>query len=204
MSIENDSIVISDEDTQEGDFTPEELEDDSVDWKAKAEELKGIAKRRATQLKKLKDAATKASEAAKAAAAAKEADSEPNSRPAKSKTGELDDTQLDYLDLKGVNDQDEIDVIQSIVNKTGLTVRQALKDDYVVKKLEAIRAEKALKDATPSGTKRSGSGTGDSLDLAIAKYEQSGFKNLPEDFELRSKVVDAIAAKQNSNKPKWM
>src|SRR3990167_10145160 len=48
------TVEIKDEDIKEEDFTPEELEADSTDWKAKALELKGIAKRRATQLAKAK------------------------------------------------------------------------------------------------------------------------------------------------------
>src|SRR3990167_10062469 len=49
-------IDIKDEDLKEDDFTPEELDAEDVDWKAKAQELKGIAKRRATQLRKAKEA----------------------------------------------------------------------------------------------------------------------------------------------------
>src|SRR3990167_4022134 len=49
------TVEIKDEDIKEEDFTSEELEADTTDWKAKALELKGIAKRRATQLAKAKE-----------------------------------------------------------------------------------------------------------------------------------------------------
>lgn len=121
--------------------------------------------------------------------------------PSKPKTGELDETQLDYLDLKGVTEQEDIDVVQKIVQRTGMTIRQALKDDYVVAKLDANRAQRAVKDATPSATKRSGAGATDDVALAIAKYDANG--DLPSDFTLRSAVVNAITDRGNTNKPGW-
>jgi hypothetical protein len=57
-----------------------------------------------------------------------------------------------------------------------------------------------VRGATPSGTKRS-SPTGDTLSQAIAKYERDG--TLPEDFKMRSDVVNALVDKKNSNKPSW-
>lgn len=118
----------------------------------------------------------------------------------KAKTGELDETQLDYLDLKGITDNEDIDVIQSIVKKTGMTVRQALKDDYVLKKLEANKAQREVKGATPSSTKRGGNNSGE-LASALAKFEATG--ELPDDFALRSAVVNAKVDSSNGNKPAW-
>lgn len=116
------------------------------------------------------------------------------------KTGELDETQLDYLDLKGITDDDEIQLIQKVMRNTGQTVRQALKDDYVQSKLETLRKEKEVKSATPSSTKRSGNQIGD-VEAAIAKYQQSGA--LPDDFALRTAVVNAVYERENKNKPAW-
>jgi predicted ATPase len=200
MTDTNDQIDVKEEDLQEDEFSPEELADDSIDWKAKAEELKGIAKRRATQLKKFKDAATKAVEAAKAAEAAKEADKAITPQPASQKTGELDETQLDYLDLKGISEPEDVDIIQKVMKKTGQTVRQTLKDDYVQAKLNELKAAREVKNATPSSTKRGGSQS-DGFDLALDKFERTG--ELPQDFELRKKVVNARLDKENPNKPSW-
>jgi hypothetical protein len=123
----------------------------------------------------------------------------PEPKP-EAKTGELDETQLDYLDLKGISDQDEIDIIQKVMAKTGQTVRQALQDDYVKSKLEALRQEKAVKNAMP-GSNRRGSGQTDDLAQALAKFEQTG--ELPDDFALRSAVVNAKADRESTNKPSW-
>lgn len=119
------------------------------------------------------------------------------------KTGELDDTQLDYLDLKGISEAEDIKIVEDIVKKTGMTVRQALKDDYVLKKLGDNKANREVKDATPGVSKRGGGNQGTDLAIALAKYESSGYKELPKDFALRSAVINATANKQNPNKPSW-
>jgi hypothetical protein len=121
---------------------------------------------------------------------------EPEPKPP-AKTGELDETQLDYLDLKGVTDQDEIEVIRQVIAKTGQTVRQVLKDDYVQSKLTAIRQERAVKDATPSGTKRGGSNVSDDENYWYQKYEQEG--KLPEGMPsgMAAKLVNRRAAKDD-------
>lgn len=118
----------------------------------------------------------------------------------KAKAGELSETQLDYLDLKGVTDQDDIDVIQKVMQRTGQTVRQALGDDYVVKKLEANKAKRDVQNATPSSMKRAGSQTGD-VASAVAKFKESG--TLPDDFALASAVTDAVANEGNVSLPPW-
>lgn len=114
---------------------------------------------------------------------------------------ELDEAQLDYLDVKGVTDEDEIEVIWSVVKKTGMSVRDALKDDYVSAKLEKIREQKAVKDATPGTNRRAGGGTPDSLAAAVARFEAT--QELPTDFALRSQVVEALVSRTATNKPSW-
>ena len=174
---------------------PEIAEDqeDTTDWKAEAQKLrdKAIAQRERTKTLKQK-LADKEKAIENLAGVKKE---EPT------KTGELDETQLDYLDLKGITDQDEIDIIQNVMKRTGQTVRQALKDEYVSSKLDALRKEKEVKEATPSASRRSGSGGTDSLEVALAKFEATG--KLPEDFTLRTKVVNALTDRDASNKPAW-
>lgn len=116
------------------------------------------------------------------------------------KSGELDETQLDYLDLKGINDDEDIKIIARHVQRTGESVRQALKDDYVQAKLEANAKAKEVKGATPSATKRGGNQVNDTAS-AIARFEQTG--ELPADFKLRSEVVNAIADRGQNKKPSW-
>lgn len=120
--------------------------------------------------------------------------------PARKPSDGLDETALTFLDLKGVSEPEDIALIEKVVAKTGQTVREALKDEYVASKLEANKKAREVKDATPSGTKRAAATTG-SLDAAIAKFERT--QELPDDFTLRSQVVDALINRGSSNKPPW-
>ncbi len=160
-----------------------DAEKDTTDWKAKYEETAGRLKRAETKLdkKKIEDRAEEIVEK-------------------RSKSGDLDETQLDYLDLKGINEDEDVKIIQRHVRNTGETVRQALKDDYVVAKLAANKEKREVSDATPSSTKRTGGGQTTSLSNAIAKFEATG--KLPEDFKLATEVTNAIASR-GSSKPSW-
>lgn len=118
----------------------------------------------------------------------------------KTKTGELSETQLDYLDLKGFTESEDIDVVQKVMQRTGQTVRQALADEYVVQKLAANKARRDVQAATPGTTKRAGGQTGD-VASAVAKFKDTGV--LPEDRELANAVVDSIAKAGNDRLPPW-
>ena|SRR3990167_10204531 len=181
---DNNGVAVEEEAEE---VTPEADLSETTDWEAEAKKARGIAQRLRTKL-------TKATE--------KKVVVEEPTKPVTSapKTGELDETQLDYLDLKGISDSDEIDVIQKVMAKTGQTVRQALKDEYVQTKLEKLRGERAVKDATPSSTRRSGGQTND-VASAIAKYEATGV--LPDDFELRSAVVNKMEERSSVSSPSW-
>lgn len=128
-------------------------------------------------------------------------DNEEKVETPKAKTGKFDDTTLDYLDLKGVTESEDIKVVQDVATKTGMTVREVLKDEYVVSKLDANRKNRELKAATPSSTKRGDGNTSDSIDAAIAKFDAT--QKLPEDFALRTKVVNAIADRDKGSRPSW-
>ena len=199
-------VEIKNEEEEEEEVVEESLdlpkvvegEEDTTDWKAEAQKLrdKAIAQRERTKTLKLKLADKEKAIEALATGSKK---AEP------SKTGELDETQLDYLDLKGVSEAEDVKIIEDIVKKTGMTVRQALKDDYVQAKLTANKGQREVKDATPSGTKRSGNSGGTDIATAIAKYEQANYDpaSLPDNFALRSAVINAITAKTDPNRPAW-
>ena len=160
-----------------------ETEEETTDWKAKHDETAGRLKRAETALEKLK--------VQKKAEAIVEK---------QSKTGELSETQLDYLELKGISEDTDLQIIERHVQRTGETVREALKDDYVIAKLEANKEKRDVKDATPSSTKRTGAGQTSDVAQALAKFEQTGV--LPDDFELATKVTNKIADR-GTNKPSW-
>lgn len=115
------------------------------------------------------------------------------------KTEGLSDAVLDFFELKGYNDE-EVEIFENIMKRTGMTHREVVKDDYATAKIEKMRQERAVKEATPSGTRRSSNSSNDE-DYWLAKYEQTG--ELPKDFELRSKVINRYVDKSNPNKPSW-
>lgn len=183
-------VVVADADAEGEEVTPEAELTETTDWKAEAKKARGIAKRLQTKL-------TKATEKKVVV----EAPKNPDKKEEASKTGELDETQLDYLDLKGISDDEDVKIIQQHVQRTGETIRQALKDDYVQSKLKGNKEAREVQNAMPGSSKRANAGGAPSLAVAIAKFEQTG--ELPTDFKLRSEVVNAIADKSNSNKPSW-
>ena len=176
----------SPEETEE-ETTEEELNTDT-DWEAEAKKARGIAQRLRTKL-------TKATEK-------KVEKVEPKVEPVKKEpnTGELDETALDFLDLKGFTEDEDITLIENIVAKTGQTVRQVLKDEYVVSKLETNKVAREAKKGTPEGIKRGGA-QGDTLDTDMAKYESTG--EYPDDFERRSKVVNKLEEKDSFKVPSY-
>lgn len=183
--MDNENEII--EDTTDEEILDDVEDTDTTDWKAEAEKARGIAQRLKTKLEKA--GKPKEEMVEKPVPAKKEAT-----------TDGLDETQLDYLDLKGISDEDELDIIETVIAKTGQTVRQALKDDYVIAKLEKLRETKAVKDATPSSTKRGGNQSSD-LATALARFDANG--TLPDDFALRSEVVNSIAQRGVATKPSW-
>src|SRR3990167_3344091 len=122
-------IDIKDEDLHESDFTPEELEAEDVDWKAKAQELKGIAKRRATQLKKAKEALV-----------AKPPESKP---PVKKDDSKSDNKLLERLDkmalqVAGINEADEVELFNNWKEQTGREADQIVGNSIFKKEIEEI------------------------------------------------------------------
>ena len=180
---QNDEVVGDvEEETPETELTPE------TDWEAEAKKARGIAQRLRTKL-------TKAEEKKKEMVVPVE--------PVKKtqNTGELDETTLDYLDLKGISESEDIDVIQGVIAKTGKTVREVLKDEYVIAKLASQKETREVRAATPSGTRRSGAGQTNDLAIAIVNFEKTG--ELPADFELATAVTNAFATKGDVSKPSW-
>lgn len=117
----------------------------------------------------------------------------PQSKP----TGELDDTQLDYLDLKGITEEEDIAVIQSIMRKTGQSLRETLKDEYVTSKLKDLKVSRDVKNATPTATKRSGQDASNNEDYWFQKYEAAGElpKGMPNGMAI--KLVNRKAAQDD-------
>ena len=89
------------------------------------------------------------------------------------------------------------------MQKTGQTVRQALKDDYVIAKLKDLKISRDVKTATPSSTKRSGQQASDNEDYWFQKYESSG--ELPKGMPagMASRLIDRKASQDDVHTPKF-
>lgn len=176
MEIKNDEVVIDDEIIKENDFTEDELNSDTTDWKAKAQELKGIAKRRATLLSKAKEKlAHRAEVNPKEPPPAKPQD--------KKQSSEFDYGQKAFLKASAIN-ASEYDFVLEVMNATGKSLDDVLESKYFQAELKEKREAEASENAVPSGTKRTSNTQKDTVDYWIAKDA------LPEDFELRKKVVN--------------
>ena|SRR3990167_607518 len=115
-------------------------------------------------------------------------------------TSGLDDATLDFFELKGYSDPDQVDVFRKIMEKTGISHREVIKDEYALAKVKEIQEKKDVQGAMPS-SRRSGSTSSNDVEYWKAKYEESG--ELPDDFALRSQVINAKIDKENQTLPPW-
>lgn len=155
----------------------EDGEEDTTDWKALAIKNQGIAKRLKTKMEKAKTE-TKVVE-------------QPKSKD-EPKAGELDRIDRAVLRTEKITAPEEIELVQSLMKETGKDLEGVLASRFFQSELKDLREQKSTEDATPSGSKRSGQSTRDSVDYWIAKGE------LPSDPALRIKVVNAKIAKAKS------
>lgn len=155
-----------------------------TDWEAEARKARGIAARLRTKL-------VKATESKKPVETPK----------AEEKKSELDNADYALLAAKGIEDEDEVDFIHGYMKKWDKSLRDVLRDSDIQAKLKGMRLEKEVKQAMPSATKRNSSGQIDNLDYWTAKYDQTG--ELPDNFELRSAVINAKVEKQSATQPPW-
>lgn len=181
--MEKIDLVIADEDIKESDFSPEELEDDTTDWKAKAQELKGIAKRRATQLAKVK---------AKLGEAKPEPEPDPSKKEPLQKSGELDYGQLAYLTAKGIEHEDDVALVEKVRKETGKELKDIVVSKYFQAELQELRDVRKNKEASPKGENRGQPNASDDVAMWVAKIEKDEAKlDDISDYATRVKVHEA-------------
>jgi len=173
-------INIEEKDLTEVDFTPEELDADDVDWKAKAQELKGIAKRRATQLGKVK---AKIGDYEKQIADLKPKEVPPQDKNTQS--NEPDYARLAFLEQRGVKHPDDIKIVQDEANRLKLPLTDVLGMEHIKSRLEANNDDRTAKAGMPKGGGKAG-GTVQDVDYWLAKGETPTGNQ-----ELAEKVIEA-------------
>ena len=193
-------IDIKDEDLKEEDFSSEELESDDTDWKAKAQELKGIAKRRATQLSKAK------AKLGEFETKVKELTPEPKPQD-KTKSGDKLLERLDKMALQvaGIKEADEVELFNKWKEDTGREADAIVGNDIFKKEIENMRTAKANQAATSDiqgGGDKSG-GAKDNPDYWIAKATKGkdGKLEFPEETpkDLYSKILEKMSDKEPSS-----
>lgn len=161
---ENEEDIVIEDVVPEAD----ENDNDTTDWKAEYEKSQGIAKRFKTKFEKLKEL------------------KEEKKEVKEDKKGSLDRLDKAILRVEKINDSEEIKLVEDMMKESGKTLEQVLESKFFKSELKEMREVKAVKEATPTGTKRSGQSPRDEVDYWIAKGE------LPDDNpELARKVVNA-------------
>lgn len=107
---------------------------------------------------------------------------------------ELDYGQKAFLKTYGIQGSDELALVKSFQSRTGDDLDTIVSDDIFLGKLNALRDARESANAIPKGKPRSGQTAVTDVDIAFAKFKESG--ELPTDFETRNKVVDRIAAEE--------
>jgi len=191
-------IDIKDEDLKEDDFTPEELDAEDVDWKAKAQELKGIAKRRATQLRKAKEAL---------------ANPPKPELPVKKDNSKSDDKLLERLDkmalkVSGITEADEVELFNNWKEQTAREADDIVGNTIFKKELEDLRTAKANLRATSDikgeGDRSGGAKNNPEYWIAKATKGKDGQLEFPEETpkELFEKIVNKISENEPSQSKK--
>ena len=191
-------IDIKDEDLKEDDFTPEELDAEDVDWKAKAQELKGIAKRRATQLRKAKEAL---------------ANPPKPELPVKKDNSKSDDKLLERLDkmalkVSGITEADEVELFNNWKEQTAREADDIVGNTIFKKELEDLRTAKANLRATSDikgeGDRSGGAKNNPEYWIAKATKGKDGQLEFPEETpkELFEKIVNKISENEPNQSKK--
>lgn len=169
MANELDEEEVVEEEDLEVEAEESETED-TTDWKAEAEALKGRLKRAETKLSKSAD--------------------KPAAKPT-SKSDGLDYGAKAYLAANGIKGAKEFDFVQSELKKSGEELDALLENDYFKTRLDNFRALSKTAEAVPKGNRSSAMAV-DSVDYWMAKP----FEEVPKD--MKAKVVQAKLDKEKS------
>lgn len=181
---ENEEKVEVEEVVEDELETIDDTEDnDTTDWKAEALRARGIAKRNATRLEKLKKLSETKVEQLK-----------PEEK--------VDKQGFDYAEKAFLRANDikpsEYEFVSEVMASTGKSLDEVLEAKYFQAELKERRELQASKDALPTASKRSTQSSRDKVDYWIAKGEMP-----PADqVELRREYVNA-KIKQEENKAKF-
>ena len=182
MTKENE-VEIKDEDLKEDDFSEQELANDETDWKAKAQELKGIAKRRATQLSKAK-AKLGENETELTVLRPLKEQKPPVKEPELKKPNEPDYAKLAFLKAEGVAHPEDQKLVKDEAERLSLPLTDVLQMAHIKTQLQTNREQREAEEGLPVGQGRTG-GKGKDVDYYINNPDK-----IPPTQEMSEKVLD--------------
>lgn len=107
---------------------------------------------------------------------------------------ELDYGKKAYLKSYGIQGSDELELVKTEIKRSGMELDELVSNEYFIGKLNNLRAVRESSNAIPKSKNRSGQTGVTDLDLAVAKFNETG--ELPTDFKLKNQVIDAITKKE--------
>ncbi|MAH46246.1 hypothetical protein CMI37_10475 [Candidatus Pacearchaeota archaeon] len=181
-----EDVDAEDEDVEDEDAGAEET---PTDWEKRAKQLekKGSKQREATKALKAEIAELKKANTPKE-------DEKPEAQtPASEETKGFNYAEKAYLLAKEIK-ENEFDFVREVMDATGKSLDDVLATGYFQKDLKERRDAAATKEATPSGSKRSGTASRDKVEYWIKK----GVLPPTDQNKLRREVVKAKIAKAKS------
>jgi len=130
----------------------------------------------------------------------KKPDTPVENKPSKepSKPGELDYGQLAFYNTKSdvirIESDEDVEFLQRTIKETGKSQGDILKSSWFQNELKERISARESAEAIPKSKPRSGQTGITDVDLAVARYKETG--ELPKDFAIRNKVVDAITKEE--------
>lgn len=117
----------------------------------------------------------------------------PNGKP-----NEFDYGQKAFLKTYGIQGADELALVKNFASRTGDDLDTLVSDDIFLGKLNGLRQARETMNAIPKGKGRSGQTGITDVDIAVAKFKETG--ELPSDFTTRNAVINkAIIEPDKSN-----
>lgn len=99
-----------------------------------------------------------------------------------------------FLTANGLKGSDEYKLAQDFAKNTGKTYDQVVENKYFLQELEEYREIKKTGNSAPKSRGKTSNMSQDSIEFWLAKP----FGELPDDFELRKKVVNARRQKSRN------
>lgn len=112
------------------------------------------------------------------------------------KPSDLSDGQVAILRTEGIKTKAEVALFKEVMAETGKGVLDLLDSSYFQSRLTEFRDNQASANAIPKGKNRSGQPEVNDVDVAFAKFGETG--KLPEDFKTRIAVKNKLVEAEKS------